>query len=166
MPYAFLLITLKLLAPFSTIPITFDFFANGDQIIDGEMEVEIRGFLFQAHDGVWILASDPQLKSCCIGAASLAKHQLYLDRQFSINDAGRPIKLHGKLRRSLQYSPDGKIKTLYKLLQTEPVDQAPLSFPWVTLSAVSLLAAVFSWRMIKASRWRALKRRFQGDNLR
>ncbi|MEX1012661.1 MAG: hypothetical protein WD595_05370 [Waddliaceae bacterium] len=44
-------------------PLTFndDFFAHAGQ------EVKIRGFLYEKPDGTFILAAQPNLKSCCLG---------------------------------------------------------------------------------------------------
>jgi hypothetical protein len=46
-------------------------------------EVVIRGFLYPKEGGQWILAAEPNLRSCCVGTAKNAR------RQFRVEFAGQ-----------------------------------------------------------------------------
>lgn len=56
-------------------------------------EVELKGFLFQASDGRWILADTPNLKTCCIGKSD----QLTLLGDFSDQTINAPLTVKGTL---------------------------------------------------------------------
>ncbi len=41
-----------------------------------EQLIQIRGFIYSLPEGVWVLASTPHLKSCCIGTDNLTTPQI------------------------------------------------------------------------------------------
>src|ERR1700721_3140065 len=49
-----------------------------------EKEIQISGFLYQKESGKWILASQPNLKSCCIGSRDRIFQQIALADDFQI----------------------------------------------------------------------------------
>ena len=42
-------------------------------------QVKIRGFLYQKDDGAWILAAEPNLRSCCVGSAKKRESQVWVN---------------------------------------------------------------------------------------
>jgi hypothetical protein len=50
-------------------------------LVNGK-RIKIRGFLYLSPSGDWILAAEPDLKSCCIGSKSKANQQIFLDGHF------------------------------------------------------------------------------------
>lgn len=60
-------------------------------------EVEITGFPYKTADGVWILADDPQLKSCCVGSDKKKKSQIVLDGEKGAYPSHQVLTLLGEL---------------------------------------------------------------------
>ncbi len=60
-------------------------------------EVMIRGFLYATEDGRWIVSSEPNLKTCCIGSSQKAQSQVILDSTFEEFPSNRAIALQGTL---------------------------------------------------------------------
>lgn len=64
-----------------------------DEKLLGE-SVTIRGFLYQSTDGEWILADQPNLKTCCVGKKV---GQIFLDGDFSEIPTYKPVSITGTL---------------------------------------------------------------------
>ena len=58
-------------------------------------EIIIRGFLYKSPNHQWILTSEPNLKSCCVGAFHKATHQITLEGVFAEQDINRVISVRG-----------------------------------------------------------------------
>lgn len=60
--------------------------------------VQIRGFLYHKLDeeGMWVLAAEPNLKSCCVGNKDKAGRQLIVNGDM-LKDSSRATLLEGKL---------------------------------------------------------------------
>ncbi len=59
--------------------------------------IEIRGFLYQTPKGEWILAAEPNLKSCCLGSHEKKARQIILIGQFDRTAINRVITVQGRL---------------------------------------------------------------------
>lgn len=59
-------------------------FAELDLIKLDQQIISIRGFLYKTADQQWILAADPDLKSCCVGAKNKARRQIYLEGELAL----------------------------------------------------------------------------------
>ncbi len=71
-------------------------------MVEDGASVQVRGFLYQRMDGDWILASEPDLKSCCVGSEKKSANQLWVT--MSNPPATAPIgvsSLKGFVRRDL-----------------------------------------------------------------
>lgn len=77
-----------------------DFHALKDQsrmeFIKGR-KVKIRGFLYSKGKNEWVLAADPNLKTCCIGSKEKATQQIFLDGKFSEKLVNQVIEVEGIL---------------------------------------------------------------------
>lgn len=69
-------------------------------------EVIIRGFLYKK-DGLQILASEPNLKTCCIGAAHKKDNQVVIQNPLPDHPLERTVRIKGRLaynKGALSYS--------------------------------------------------------------
>lgn len=64
------------------------------EIPDGK-EISIRGFLYQNQEGRWVLAKEPNLKTCCLSSQSNLERQLFLESSFSADKINSIITLKG-----------------------------------------------------------------------
>lgn len=96
-----------------------------DDLMLTELEqqtISIRGFLYQTAEKQWILAADPDLKSCCVGSHDKARRQIYLeDELFLPGQPAQAITLQGRFHHT---------------------DEGP---PYYWLSEVTVVAESTSW---------------------
>lgn len=118
----FLLICCLLLCSFSNL-LSFDQLSSSNQ----EM-IQIRGFLYQLPDGHLILASQPDLKSCCLGKESLLKQQIFVQGDFK--PSAYAVTLEGKLKIVPQYDSNGQLIQWYVLEEARLVSSSSFVFPW------------------------------------
>lgn len=63
-------------------------------------EVSLRGFLYETQEGGRILAAEPNLKSCCVGAADRQERQVWvLGPDVTLPSMARVVVLRGRLSR-------------------------------------------------------------------
>ncbi|KAF3362641.1 Uncharacterized protein PHSC3_000880 [Chlamydiales bacterium STE3] len=67
-------------SPGGTLPVSFVELTKDPDVAKQwhEKPVLLRGFLYQDKQGQWILASEPNLKSCCVGSESKRTHQIFV----------------------------------------------------------------------------------------
>jgi len=58
-------------------------------------EVQVRGFLYRADDGEWVLSDQPGLKCCCVHKQ---KHKIIVDGLSDFEESCRPVVVRGVLR--------------------------------------------------------------------
>ncbi len=59
--------------------------------------IALRGFLYLAEDGRWILSPEPHLKTCCVGSQNKIAQQIVLDGSFDQRDINKVLSVHGYL---------------------------------------------------------------------
>lgn len=81
-------------------PVIFDFFKlealHQPQAIPPKT-IQIKGFLYQNADSQWILAAQPNLKSCCVGNSSKRYQQLLISGSIAQESPSYAITLQGDL---------------------------------------------------------------------
>jgi hypothetical protein len=58
-------------------------------------ELQLKGFIYPSPDGEWILSQEPNLRSCCVGAAHKASSQVVLQGNFSEYSSDIPLFVRG-----------------------------------------------------------------------
>lgn len=101
-------------------------------------EVQVRGFLYRANDGRWILSDQPGLKSCCVGSASKIQSQVVVDGPLEFEGSARPVVLKG----TLSVHPQGTHLSHPILVE----ESANWGMSWVLLFAFGIGVFYFFWR--------------------
>lgn len=101
-------------------------------------EIELKGFLFHAHDGLWVLSDDPHLRSCCIGKGN--KPQILLEGDFTGYSTKIPLQLKGIFHSNAQG---------YSLSEVNAIQKE--GFPLATLVALGAICAWLFMRRFKRS---------------
>jgi len=78
-------------------------------------EVLIRGFLYEKADGTWILASEPDLKTCCVGSTDKITKQIALSSDFEGGYTSYAVNMKGQFRVVPKKNAEGKLIHLYEL---------------------------------------------------
>lgn len=120
-------------------------------IAPGE-EVVLRGFLYKKENGEWILADEPSLKTCCVGADHTADRQVILEGKFQEAYLHRAVTLKGIWNKQIDS---------YHLMKAEFVEHTS-SFTFLKEELIgqsSLIAWVFLGVMLSVVLWK-LRDRF------
>lgn len=81
---------------------------------DGK-EVKIRGFGYQAEDGRYVLASQPNLKSCCVGASRKIHQQIILKGSIPDIPRNKAVTVLGSFATDPTYNEEDELIGLYYL---------------------------------------------------
>lgn len=57
--------------------------------------IQVKGFLFQSEQDVWILSQEPNLKSCCVGNKLKQDSQIVLDGNFNKKRINQVVLIEG-----------------------------------------------------------------------
>lgn len=99
-------------------------------------QISIRGFLYQTADDRWILAAEPNLKSCCIGTEHKSRPQIQILGDFTKEHLDRVLTLQGLM------SSDSR--PLPQLLEASILPDPESGFcPLCFLSLFLLIGSVF-----------------------
>lgn len=106
--------------------------------------VRIRGFLYRSQDGRWVLASEPNLKSCCVGSEAKAMQQIIVDGRFE-KQSLEPVIVEGVF---LVEAVSGNRKELFKLGNAHIYEERKHGVPYMSLVVFSivLVGIAFGWR--------------------
>ncbi|MFI5344137.1 MAG: hypothetical protein ACHQUC_07950 [Chlamydiales bacterium] len=97
-----------------------------------ERLVNVRGFLYRHSSGELILASQPNLKSCCVGSQQLVYQQILVHG--SLDPEAQAVTLQGIFKIDPQYNDQGQITSLYRLENGEKLkSEHSLLFPILAL---------------------------------
>lgn len=120
-------IKMKMNQDITTVPEKISFF--------NQKQVKIRGFLYQTQNKTWILASEPQLKTCCIGSSSKVFSQIFLPEDFIFPNASLETQIiNGIFEIQPIWDKENKLIQFYHI--SHPQLQ-PKSVNWLLLSIVT-----------------------------
>ena len=107
-------------------------------------EVTIRGFIYQSADQRWILASEPNLKTCCVGSMHKIWQQIIVEGEFESFPSNQVVKLAGKLQVDPVWDNKQSLKQVFRLENAQIVQEYH-HYNWLLLSglAIGLLALAF-----------------------
>lgn len=113
-----------------------------------QKEVQIRGFLYQKENGCWVLAPEPNLKSCCVGSKENVAQQLIIEGEIADASPSRSISLRGHFSVAPQWESDGTMTQLYKLEKSIVLPEGwPLST--IVFAGVLIFSLLLIWILMR-----------------
>ncbi len=118
-----------------------------------DQRVTVHGFLYQSDDGGWVLAPQPNLKTCCVGSAQHARNQIRVKGEIRSVTPGLVVAVDGTFHAKPKYDTHGQLQALFELddaivLEEDPTrDSASLTLFIGLFLAASVF--VFSSRLMK-----------------
>lgn len=109
-------------------------------------QVIIKGFLYSSSNHQWILASEPNLKSCCVASSEKISQQLMLADNFAGTSSNRAINVSGIFMIDPIWNQQGQLIQLYRLSDASIVKNDSWSLSKVAFAAIGLfgLAALIA----------------------
>jgi hypothetical protein len=105
--------------------------------------VSIRGFMYRSENGRLILASEPNLKSCCVGGAAQLGRQIEVeDFASEVEDNGIAVTLHGNFFVAPIKDNKGLWQRLYVLQNASLIEGQGSNIVSFLISAVALIVLV------------------------
>lgn len=96
-------------------------------------EITIRGFLYESQDGSYVLAPQPNLRSCCVGSDAKAKEQIVVNGSFEGRD--KPVTIYGFLEQDHSH---------YILQEPMLVHDEGYEWPFLTFTVVAVCGILFA----------------------
>jgi hypothetical protein len=115
-------------------------FDQPDWISFHQSEVRICGFLYQTREGQWILASEPYLKSCCIGSDDKIDNQIVILGLQVQTPPSQAVTIQGIFFVDPTYMQNGELRQLYKIEKAQIISEP--QFPLLTIAITLLLLTV------------------------
>lgn len=101
------------------------------------LEVTMRGFIYPVSEGQFILAGEPHLKSCCVGAAHHQQRQVILRGPFGAVSPAQAVTITGQLH---VHSQEGE--NIYFSFENPSLLLRPTS--WQLILEVNILLAAIA----------------------
>lgn len=105
--------------------------------------ISVRGFLYQISDGSWILASEPNLRTCCIEKKQRLSRQIYLPN-FQGVQCDKPLTVIGKFTLNPEGTP-----SIFSLVEGEIGPEETQSKQFIPLLIAALIVTVGSGLFFK-----------------
>jgi len=103
-----------------------------------QQEVCLKGFLFKSEKGSWILSSEPNLKTCCIGSVKKVWSQVFLEGHFQDSLVNKAITVRGLFLIDPKRDRDGNLVQMYRLKNAEIDEKEPKTIPWASLGFIAI----------------------------
>lgn len=107
--------------------------------------VNIRGFLYQEPEGQWILASEPNLKTCCIGTSKKVTQQIFLSAPFTAEALRHAVTVKGDFVIKPIWNKDGSLHQLYQLDNPILLSSAKIQWSWPTVGLIVFAISFIGW---------------------
>lgn len=126
----------------SSFAISFSMISQDDpSLIElSQKKISIRGFPYRTPSGSWVLASQPNLKSCCIGSSLKQNEQIHLIGTIPDELSSSAVTLTGKLEIAQTK------ESLYRLKDPSIISQQKIS---LKLPIFILIALIISFLLLR-----------------
>lgn len=138
------LIILAAAAPLSAsepAPLTFQDLENKETVERCDRRyVEVKGFLYKTKGGDYVLASSPNLKTCCTGSKENVRKQIYPTGDLPFHPSRRSVKLRGTFKVKPRKDDAGNLKKLYHLENSSLIMKESPAVPTslMTIGAIAI----------------------------
>lgn len=109
-----------------------------------ERPVQLGGFLLKGEKGEWLIASQPSLRSCCIGSKNRASlFVLLLEKTFDDKAIGSQITVEGRFVVKVERNEVGGVSRLFQLETFSVVEDKKGKidpYPWISLASFAAIA--------------------------
>jgi hypothetical protein len=115
-------------------------------------EVLLKGFLFKSPKGLWLLSSEPDLKSCCAGSPTKVFKQVFLEGSFQDALINQLVTMRGVFTVDPKRNLNGELIQVYLLKESLLTANEERKVPWTTLgmTILGLLGAFWIlWKIKK-----------------
>lgn len=102
-------------------------------------DIKVRGFLYHSLDKRWILASEPGLKTCCVGSSRKVWQQILVDGEFDNVALGTVVEMKGNLQVDPKWDEKKDLKQVYRLEGAHIVSEPDKNLLFI----MSMIAAGF-----------------------
>lgn len=105
-------------------------------------EIRMRGFLYLNKDGQWVLSSESNLRTCCVGSAKKISQQVVLKDLEILEAPTKVVTVEGHFAIMPLWDQQGTLTQLYVLQKTHLLHD---EFPYtsIALAGVGVGAAAF-----------------------
>lgn len=111
-------------------------------------EVRMRGFVYRAEDGRWVLSPEPQLKTCCIGSGPKIAQQVILSQPDEGYTEHKAITLQGIFYIEPRWDRSGNLVQLYRMDHVVQISE-----PWpvasLMMAGAGIAGVVMIWTMMR-----------------
>lgn len=114
-----------------------------------QREVYLRGFLYQTAGKQWVLAAEPDLKSCCIGATDKVAQQVFLEGDFAQHPSSRAMLLQGTFHVEPRWNEMGMLVQLYRMENARVVPHSQWPITVLALCALLVGGGTFLWILVR-----------------
>ena len=113
-------------------------------------QVFVRGFCYQTPEYEWILSTQPDLKTCCIGTPKGVRREIFLEfpsetllNSLNVQGAGQVVQVMGTFHIKPEYNDRGELAKLYVLSHPRLVELPRRNWtPWVATTLILLVVAL------------------------
>ncbi|MBA3957370.1 MAG: hypothetical protein H0X51_03100 [Parachlamydiaceae bacterium] len=111
-------------------------------------EIQIQGFLYQNPQEQWILASEPNLKTCCIGSTSKISQQLFISNPLQNPSTTSTNTVQGHFLVSPKWDSNGNLTQLYTIQQATILPKSTPLIP-IALSGIFLAGSLWIFLLMR-----------------
>lgn len=115
--------------------------------------VSLRGFLYHSADGRWVLSSQPDLKTCCVGSSRNAFEQVTLNGDFHSPSPNIAVTVEGVFRILPSYDAEDRLVSMFYLdnsfVTPESSMATAISLTFLTGLTLALALFVLSTKMMR-----------------
>jgi hypothetical protein len=112
-------------------------------------EVQIRGFLYQSLDSKWILSSEPNLKSCCVGSSKKIAHQIAISGNIPQGILARSVTVIGAFSIHPLWNEEGELTQLYTITNAKVIPESGWPLTSIAFAGGGLFCLIMLWTLLR-----------------